>query len=421
MPRREKDMAENRNCSAQGRPLDQAWWEQIDTDWPPRGAGPLLAPYEDTRPGFELLAPHASFDQFFPIKEGGYHRVCLWDIWDQDDHKDETDAEKLQLNQMQMVLGRLDDETRYVRLQIACLQRCWWEFPSNVDVILAGIGSGQVNLDAGISCEPPWASFLGVLRHRRCHPGAQERGYDWRYHSAATNYDPLHAPRQELARAYMTILMWWTYGGDLSCLKRELPGHADLAETIYRRLGPPTALKVLYVGKVSAAIGWQAFPVFRLGDSQAEELVRAHDDAICKALSGREDPIGRIIGTENLCSSTFFRHIDHQLANIAAGQFVPLPGSGKERERIHGAVTDYVHVLGSWLIRRTLKDAVRIWPSCEGIAQHVYSALKEPTPVARWLVACLWKKLRQNQAEHGRGALDSQPERFTVPLDALGT
>ena len=49
----------------------------------------------------------------------------------------------------------------------------------------------------------------------------------------------------------------------------------------------------------------------------------------------------------------------------------------------------------------------------------MYGVLKDDTLVKRWLVACLGKKLKENQAEHGRGALDEQPERFALPPEAL--
>jgi len=191
-----------------------------------------------------------------------------------------------------------------------------------------------------------------------------------------------------------------------------------MAETVYRRLGPATRLKVMYVGKVRAAMGWQAFPC-REYSRHVQDLMAVYDAAIRQELGDKEDVIGRMIDTENLCHHAFFRHIDHQLANIGAGQIVPLPGAGEERERILGAVTNYVYVLGSWWARRMVEESVKNWPPCGDIAHRVYSILGEATPEKRWLVACLWKRLQDADAEHGRGALDEQPERFALPPDAL--
>lgn len=414
------DERKDRNAGAQ--PLNEAWWERVSEDRFPPDDVPLLAPYEKTRPGFELLVASKMLGRYFAVVESGHHQVCLWNIWEREKDPADSDEEKQRINEMQLQLGALDDDIRYIRLQIACLQRCWWEFPANVDLILDGISAGPVNLGAGVSCEPPWDECLKVLRRRCRHPGAQDTIYGGRYYCAATNYDPLHAPRQELVRAYMTILTWWSFRGDLNCLKQELPDYADLAEIIYRRLGSPTRLKVLYGEKVRTSIGWQAFPG-GVDARETGELCRVRmemcDAAIRQELGDEEDVIGRMIGTEDLCHHGFFRHIDHQLANIGASEIVSLPGAGEKRKRIHGAVTNYVHVLGSWLARRMVQEAVGIWPPCEDIARRVYDVLGDATPRRRWLVVCLWKKLLENEAEHGRGALDEQPERFAIPPEAL--
>lgn len=144
-----------------------------------------------------------------------------------------------------------------------------------------------------------------------------------------------------------------------------------------------------------------------------------YDSAIREELQGKEDVIGSMIGTEDLCSSTLFWHIDRQLANIGVGEVVPLPGSGKERLRIHGAVTDYVHVLGPWLHGRTPDETMEMWPPSVEVARRIYRVLGDSTALKRWLVACLWKKLLENQAHHGRGAIDEDPARFALPLEAL--
>lgn len=60
-----------------------------------------------------------------------------------------------------------------------------------------------------------------------------------------------------------------------------------------------------------------------------------------------------------------------------------------------------------------------IWPPCEAIARRAYDVLGDPTSVKRWLVACLWKRLQDADADHGRGPLDEDPERFALPPEAL--
>ena len=171
-------------------------------------------------------------------------------------------------------------------------------------------------------------------------------------------------------------------------------------------------------------LGFWAFqPLPRAGRWKRHgDMSREYDNAILQELGGEKDAIGRLIDRNSdngACHHSFFRRIDYQIAHIGAGRPVKLPGAGEERKRIHRAVTNYVHVLGSWLARRTPEEAVAIWPPCEDPARRVYHILGDATPRKRWLVAGLWKKLQDNQARHGRGALDEQPQRFALPPHAL--
>jgi hypothetical protein len=399
------------------RPLDEAWWlQQTARDLPPDDA-PILAPYEKTRPGFELVVAKTlqclQDIDCFPVGEDGYQRMCLWDIWNQKADPAEADAEKQRINDMQRALGFLGDDERYVRIQIACLQRCFWTFPENVELILDGIGKGRVKLDAGVGCEPPWAnSILPVLRRRRGH-------------SAATGDAPADVSRRTLIRDYATILSWWTMHGDLECLKASLPDSADLAERLYCYLGPPTTLKCLHVEKLRLSLSfWGVPPTADHAErwQTLTELIAPIDEAIRARLGDEKDVVGPLIARNNdngFCHHAFFRHVDRIIACIGAGRRVALPDSGQERKRIHEAVTNHVHALGSWLAGRTQQEATSMWPASDKTVGRVYELLGDANPRKRWLVACLWKKLQENQARHGRGALDDESERFGLPAEAL--
>ena len=69
----------------------------------------------------------------------------------------------------------------------------------------------------------------------------------------------------------------------------------------------------------------------------------------------------------------------------------------------------YVHALGSWLAHRKSEEAASIWPQAGDTIGRVYEMLGSATPLKRWLVACLWKKLQENAAHCGRGELDLEP------------
>jgi hypothetical protein len=391
----------------------EAWWLCDEGGWPPREV-PILAPYQGTRPGYERLVAAACeaglcAGDFEEVGEGHF-QVCLWDIWQRGADPAQSDEEKQRINEMQRALGVLDDDTRFVRLQIACLTRCYFTFPANIDLVLDGIGRGRPNLDARISCEPPWNnSVLPLLRQWLEHP------------AAGTN---IIAGRRALVRAYLQILTSWSAEGDLDDLKWQLLDHVELAETIYRRLGPPTRLKLLYVRKLCWMLGYWAFDPLPRAErhERYRGLSQLYDQLIRQELGDQEDLIGPLIDRNHdnsTCHHSFFRHVDHQIAAIGAGSPVRLPGAGQERKRIHRQVTNYVHVLGSWLAHRTQEEAVEIWPPSVDTALRVYSLLGEPGPHKRWLAACLWKKLQDHHARLGRGALDYQPRRFAIPITAL--
>ena len=408
-------------------PLSENWWEDnTQVDLLPLIERNILAPYEMTSPGNELLSS-ALFEHTpgwgFPSYDENFTSVSHWTVWPNDEDKGDTDTRRI--DAMQAGLGTLSDETRYLRLQVACFQRCWFEFAEsaeNLKRILSGIGEMEVNLDGCVSCEPPWSLLMAVLRHQRHHPAASALPYNWRFLSSDTEYDPLNAPRQELARAYITILSWWAMWGDLACLQQEVPSHKELAEQIYRWLGRPTKLKILYVEKVRMQLMGQAFPVtvrekeWFIDYSLRESLVNVFNDAIAEELDGKDDPLSKRIWPTDLCHHGFFRRVNHQLASIGAGQWVAkLPGKGNHRERILSLVANYAHALGAWLEKRCVEEALDTWPHCHDEIQTVYSLLRQMTPEKKWLVACFWKHLLRNQG----GPPDRESGSFTLRAEAL--
>ena len=56
----------------------------------------------------------------FPLGDGDKLQVCLWNMRGRKKDPAETDEEKQKINEMQRALDPLDDDTRFIRLQIAC-------------------------------------------------------------------------------------------------------------------------------------------------------------------------------------------------------------------------------------------------------------------------------------------------------------
>jgi len=208
----------------------------------------VLADYKNVPIGFELLRKDVflPFEGMFELPwtedEGDFLSFGLWDVSVRKREPEQWDDEIRYINQMQRALGDLDEDTRFLRIQISCFERCWYNFPDNIDIILRGIGQGRPEAEH-VSCEPPWSSICTLLRRRI---GVVSHPEIWdRYCEASAGYDPNRSPRQRLARAYISILDWWSARGDLTCLKSELPEHGELAEKIYGWLGEPTKLKRL--------------------------------------------------------------------------------------------------------------------------------------------------------------------------------
>jgi len=394
--------------------LGEVWWDGVRKEpfVAPDGV-PILAPYEKVRPGFEALEAKA-IDPGVEYRElgDGHIELCLWDIFFQgDDDPAERDEIMLKINEMQRALGEITEDDRYIRIQIACLVRCFWTFPKNVDLVIKGIGSGKVNLDEHMACEPPWNDcILPTLRRRQKHPNA---GTD------------ITDSRQALVRIYMEVLTRWSAFADIDSLKMEFPEQSELAETIYRRLGPPDKAKLLRVERLRFSLGHCAFPVF---DHHAAwsiwmELKAVFDAAIQKELGGLQDETegaNHNLVESGLCHHAFFRHIDNIIAHIGKGSWTRLPGSGDEGRRVRSATTNYVHALGSWLANRSEDEAVRIWPDSKDVVVLVYRCLGSQSPRKKWLVASAWKHLQDSQRHWGHGALSDDPERFAIPETALG-
>ena len=355
---------------------------------------------------------------YFSIPGEDRYEFCLWDIWHKGDNPADSDPLKRQINELQSRAEPLSDDGRYVRIQIAVLQRCWWEFPKNVDCILDGIATGRVNLDRRISCEPPWAKIVEILRYQRQHPGAHATFAPGRAQTLEENY-ALPGHRQRKAMAYMNVLTWWIYGGDLGVFREMHSEWEKLAQHVYEQLGEPTPLKRLYAGKMCATIAWAAIPAPEWPHNASKQMVELFDSQIQQHLGDQRDPFGDMIYNDNICHHSYFRHLNRQIASVGAGHTVDLPDRGCERQRIHEAVANYVHALGSWLARRTVEQTIAIWKPAAATVQHVYKVLGDQTPRKRWLAACLWLQLRENQKHHGRGALDEHPQHLALPPDAL--
>ena len=366
----------------------------------------LLAAYNPSRPGFEFLnAPicEGGPDVGCFSVEGNTLIVCLWDIWVRGKDPADSDPEARTLNDLQRSLGPLSDDARYVRLQTACFERCYHTFPGNIDLILRGIGAGAVDVSEPVSCEPPWAWFRRIL--------AQSKPVSH-----------INESRRGDLRRYLLASQAWMFAGDPDALPADT---VDTGWRVYGLLGPPTRLKRLYVDMLIVSLLFWTTPS-ALDHGSRWRVLTEHLEFLAAAvrteLAGQVDAIGPLIHRINdggSCHHAFLRRLQHIFAHIGAGQSVEFPDKGSERRRIQETVTNYIHALGCWLNMVDTDAATAAWPASAATIDHVGELLGVRTPLKCWLTACLHKKLRENQARHGRGAIDSDADRFQMSLNIL--
>ncbi|MFA6134272.1 MAG: hypothetical protein WC869_09695 [Phycisphaerae bacterium] len=405
--------------SDQTRPLDKTWWKLPTVDVPADDV-PLLAPYELTMPGFELLFadPIQKAQNIEFQKVDGFFRVCVWNIWwNKPADPAAEDIVRQRINHLQQEVGIVSDDDRYIRLQIACLKRCFYTFPGNVNLVIDGIACGKVDLSDGIGCEPPWTALLPILRRRQML--LVDRGIAHRH--ADQGVGAGEDVRRRLIETYSSILSWWCTDGKPDVLQGRLPDAAGLVDLIYRRLGEPARLKWLQVKRLCTSLEFWGVPALDRSDrwQRYKERTNYYTEAIKSLLEGSDDTVGKLVDRNDdngSCHHAFFRHVDHIIAYIGAGSPVAFDDAGQEHKRIVETLTTYIHVLGSWLAKRTLAETIAVWPECEPTATDLFAHLGESSPRKKWLVACLWKHLNDDDRRQTKQIREEHPERFSVPL-----
>ena len=82
--------------------------------------GPVLAPYEECKPGYErgILSALPSMTDYFPSPTEDRYELCLWNIWHKGDDPAIKDAYKQKINELQSRVGPLSCDDRYIRIQL---------------------------------------------------------------------------------------------------------------------------------------------------------------------------------------------------------------------------------------------------------------------------------------------------------------
>ncbi|MFB0505069.1 MAG: hypothetical protein ACETWE_14735 [Candidatus Bathyarchaeia archaeon] len=386
-----------------------------------------LVPYGLVSPGFEAVYTGEKSDSFVERVEGPMRLVAddsgnvmrVWSVWTWTwpGQERDWDDEIKYINNMQMELGRLDDETRRIRAHIGSLVPCDNGFPVTVDELLGAIGSGKLGVP----------SF-----HNGCWMGSMwwdtrsTQPFDVK--AIQTIYDVLKAcvesiPKDELLERF--------------------PYARGFIERTYEWLGPVEKLTRLQRLMIERML--LPFDFFTKRNRDYAEVNREcfeeggrgfELDAEISALAGlpkihrihlREyrETLEKISGPEKRdlymicchiasgvhelsdCHHNMLRYFERWIYGIGTGGWgIPARRSGMERKRLGQLLFGYCLGLDRWLLGIPMHFAfldlgyVDLGSDPKNEILRVYAYLgEERTPVKMWLTACLWHNLCHNM--HG--------------------
>jgi len=308
----------------------------------------------------------------------------------------------------------LDDDSRIIRLQIASYQVSHYTFPESTFSLIETIGSGQADRNLVTGCGAHFGDLSDPQRHRRI-------------------------------RAYISTLESWADSQDLQEARDRSPGYSDDVDRIYGLLGERTRLKSLLAARLALltdSMDREDFDHFfkRCCYPDAAELDRqilaeagiaeeTMEELISKgmALAEKDEIAEEDIGSFNAwsvypvwgwtaadgeypCHGNFFRHWDIKIASIGTGEIRGnIPETGENRERIASHMANIQCALDGWLAGLDPDESARAWTQAKETCIQVTEMLGSTTPLKRYLVATLWKKMRMHK---GNANLWAKPSAF---------
>ena len=393
-----------------------------------------LVPYELVAPGFEGI--YTGEKSASPIDETELvstrttdddgNVIVSWPVftWTFPGQEKDWDDEIRQLNEMQVRLGPLTDDTRQIRAHIASLVPCDSGIPVTIDELLVAIGQGKLN-------EPSFRN------------GCWCPGMWWQQRTTQ--------PRQmESMRIVHAVLNGYLAGTSSAELVAEFPAAAGFIRRVYDWLGPQTKLTevqglmldrilpiVEYFTQASSTVPWEITDKAYLQQGEAAfkdllgeegrgaqldgkiaekaglpKILPYWDEKFRETVDGIEDPaqqdfyrvcVDMASGVYMLsdCHHNTFRCIEGWIYGIGTGQRkIPTRKAGSERERLGRLLFGYVLGLDKWLLdvpmQLLLMDLGHVDlgfdPRNEVVRTYAYLG-DEKTPVKQWLAACLWHNL----------------------------
>jgi len=338
-----------------------------------------LVAYEYVPSGFEMVINN-------PDVEMGK----VWNLWwnvKLTDDPEAWDSEIKSINKMQAKLGKLTEDQRLIRAQMAEFCRLNPLFPESIDILCKEIGDGHFSKPVRMGCEG-----RGLLN---------SLGYN----------DPqsLNDQKKAVLTEYVVSLKKW--------LAQGLP-ERPIESKVSGFLGQSTNSKKVFVEELVSVIASEELSIFslkKLSENECREALSKFE-----ALSFRPFNCFRCEGsaapTPN-CQCSYAMILDAGL--LCVGSFGEEKSMLDETRRfVEENILAYSSAINSWLKEAPQKPVTSLIDArymtrdnALGLADRVHSYLGKKDEAKEWLTACLLKTVKDNQRWHKRTEMiDNFPE-----------
>lgn len=341
---------------------------------------PELRKYSDVPVGIEIAEGNFRSNPFdLASKYELGQNECAVALWNNAGMADpeKWDDEVKHLNEVQHKLGELSDKVRSVRSLIASYDLFHYNFSKSFYLILEAIGELRATINTPLGWYVSW-------------------------------WPPNQARRFELLEAYISFLTAWEQKQKSLTIRTDKQYKNELLRNIYLKLGDWTASKRNYVLLVIEKLDtFKKFFIYpdefynsmelarfdmlakgnldrMIGPIEIESRVNRAEDELIKRIEEFKKPI---------FYHGFFSEVDLWLDWIGRKTGVDFAGASKKRDsEILRSAESFMKVLNSFMERTVNKKDIKL---SGDYGAQMDETFKNTGPEHKWLLACLWKTVKE--------------------------